>query len=107
MESGLNSWGLPIEDLLHNVARQVNGDAKGLPQMPWPRSIAHLCAESPENFLTKFVEWLINHGKKNPDLTFKVYTIASLLQSLVTNKQTGFQVLMTSVSIIYGLYRCR
>ena len=29
MESALNSWGLPIEDLLHNLARQVNEDAKG------------------------------------------------------------------------------
>ena len=52
------------------------------------------------------MEWLTNHGKKNPDLTSKFY-IASLLQSLVTNKRTGFQVLMTSDSIIYGLYRCR
>ena len=73
LESALNSWGLPIEDLLHNVARQVNEDAKGLPQMPWPPSIANLCAEAPENFLTKFVEWLINSGKTNPDLTPEVY----------------------------------
>ena len=29
LESALNSWGLPVEDLLHNVARQVNEDAKG------------------------------------------------------------------------------
>ena len=42
LESALNSWGLPIEDLLHNVARQVNEDEKGLPQMPWPPSIANL-----------------------------------------------------------------
>ena len=73
LESALNSWGLPIEDLLHNVAHQVNEDAKGLPQMPWPPSIANLCAEAPENFLTKFVEWLINSGKTNPDLTPEVY----------------------------------
>ena len=105
LESALNSWGLPIEDLLHNVARQVNEDAKGLPQMPWPPSIANLCAEAPENFLTKFVGWLINPGKTDPDLTPEVYAIASLLQSLVTNKRTGFQVLMTS--IIYGLSRSR
>ena len=90
LESALNSWGLPIEDLLHNVARQVNEDAKGLPQMPRPPSIANL-----------FVGWLINPGKTNPDLTPEVYAIASLLQSLVSNKRTGFQVLMTS--IIYGL----
>ena len=51
------------------------------------------------------VGWLINPGKTNPDLTPEVYAIASLLQSLVTNKQTGFQVLMTS--IIYGLSRSR
>ena len=55
LESMLNSWGLPIEDLLHNVARQMNEDAKGLPQMPWPPSIPNLCAEAPENFLTKVV----------------------------------------------------
>ena len=61
LESALNSWGLSIEDLLHNVACQVNEDAKGLPQMPWPPSVANLCAEAPENFLTKFVRWLINH----------------------------------------------
>ena len=63
MESALSSWGLPIEDLLHNVALQVNEDAKGLPQMPWPPSIANLCAEAPEKFLTKFVGWLINTRK--------------------------------------------
>ena len=105
MESALNSWGLPIEDLLHNVARQVNEDAKGLPQMPWPPSIANLCAEAPENFLTKFVGWLINPGKTNPDLTLEVYAISSLLQSLVTSKRTRFQVLITS--IIYGLSQSR
>ena len=105
LESELNSWGLPIEDLLHNVARQVNEDAKGLPQMPWPPSIANLWAKAPENFLTKIVGWLINPGKTDPDLTPEVYAIASLLQSLVTNKRTGFQVLMTS--IIYGLSRSR
>ena len=105
LESALNSWGFPIEDLLHNVARQVNEDAKGLPQIPWPPSIANLCAEVPENFLTKFVGWLINPGKTNPDLTPEVDAIASLLQSLVTNKRTGFQVLMTG--IIYGLSRSR
>ena len=49
------------------------------------------------------MEWLINHGKKNPDLTSKVYTIASLLQSLVTNKRTGFQVLMTML-VLYMDY---
>ena len=100
LESALNSWGLPIEDLLHNVACQVNEDAKGLPP-----SIANLCAEASENFLIKFVGWLINPGKTNPDLTPEVYAIASLLQSLVTNRRTGFQVLMTS--IIYGLSRSR
>ena len=105
MESPLSSWGLPIEDLLRNVARQVNEDAKGLPQMPWPPSIANLCAKAPENFLTKFAGWLINPGKANPDLTPEVYAIASLLQSLAINKRTGFQVLMTS--IIYGLSRSR
>ena len=66
LESALNSWGLPIEDLLHNVAHQVNEDAKGLPQMPRPPSIANL-----------FVGWLINPGKTNPDLTPEVYAIAS------------------------------
>ena len=105
MESALNSWGLPIEDLLHNVARQVNEDAKGLPQIPWPPSIANLCTEAPENFVTKFVGWFINPGKINPDLTPEFYAIASLLQSLVTNKRTRFQVLMTS--IIYGLSQSR
>ena len=105
LESALNSWGLPIEDLLHNVARQVNEDAKSSPQMPWPPSIANLCAEVPENFLTKFLGWLIIPRKTNTDLSPEVYAIASLLQSLVTNKRTGFQVLMTS--IIYGLSRSR
>ena len=100
MESAINSWGLPIEDLLQNVACQVNEDAKGLPP-----SIANLCTEAYENFLIKFAGWLINPGKTNPDLTPEVRAIASLLQSLVTNKRTGFQVLMTS--IIYGLSRNR
>ena len=53
LESALSSWGLPIEDLLHNVARQVN--EKGLPQIPWSPSIANLCIEAPEDFVTKFV----------------------------------------------------
>ena len=105
MESALNSWGLSIEDLLHNVACQVDEDAKGLPQMPWHRSIANLCAEAPENFLTKFVGWMISLEKTNPDLTPEVYAMASLFQSVVINKRTGFQVLMTS--IIYGLSRSR
>ena len=65
LESALNSWGLSIEDLLHNVARQVNEDA-------------NLCQEALENFLTKFVGWLINHGTRNPDLSPEVYAIASL-----------------------------
>ena len=42
---------------------------------------------------------------KMQDLTLEVYLIASLLQSLVTNKRTGVQVLMTS--IIYGLSQSR
>ena len=105
MESALNSWGLSIEDLLHNVARQVDEDAKGLSQMPWHPSIANLCAEAPENVLTKFVGWMINPEKTNPDLTPEVYAIASLFQSVFINKRTGFQVLMTS--IIYGLSRSR
>ena len=105
MESALSSWRLPIEGLLYNVARQVNEDAKGLPQMPWPLSIANLCAEAPENFLTKFVGWLINPGEANPDIPPEVYAIPFLLESLVTNKQTGFQALITS--IIYELSRSR
>ena len=90
MESALNSWGLPIEDLLHNVARQVNEDAKGLPQMPWPPSIANLCAEAPENFLTKFVGWLIDSGETNPDLTPEVCAIASLLQLPINEQDLKF-----------------
>ena len=90
LESELNSWGLPIEDLLHNVARQVNEDAKGLPQMPWPPSIANLCAEAPENFLTKFVGWLIDSGKTNPDLTPEVCAIASLLQLPINEQDLKF-----------------
>ena len=70
----------------------MNEDAKGLPQMPWPPSIPNLCAEAPENFLTKVVGQLINPGRTNPDLNPEVYAIASLLQSAVTNKRTGFQV---------------
>ena len=83
----------------------MNEDVKGLPQIPWPPSIANLCAEAPENFLTVFVGWLIKPEETNPDLTPKVYATASLLQSLVTNKRTRFQVLMTS--IIYGLSQIR
>ena len=87
---------------MYNVARQVN---EGLPQMSRPPSIANFCAEAPENVLTKFVGWLIIPGKTNPDLTPEVHAVAFLLQSLVTNKRTGFQVLMTS--IIHGLSRSR
>ena len=65
LESALNSWGFSLEDLLHNLARQVNEDA-------------NLCQEALENFLTKFVGWLINPGTRNPDLSPEVYAIASL-----------------------------
>ena len=41
----LNSWGLRIEDLLHNVARQTNEEAKNLPHISWPPSIANLSEE--------------------------------------------------------------
>ena len=51
------------------------------------------------------MRWLIHPGKTNPGLTRKVYAIASPLQSLVTNKRTGFQVLMTST--IYGVSQSR
>ena len=105
LESALNSWGLPIEDLLNNVARQVNEEAKNLPHMSWSPSIANLSKEFSENFFTKFVGWLIKPERKEPDLTPEVYAMASLLQSLVTNKKTKFQVLWTS--IIYGLTRSR
>ena len=42
LESALNSWGLPIEDLLHNVACQVNEEAKNPLHISWPLSIANL-----------------------------------------------------------------
>ena len=42
LESALNSWGLPIEGLLHNNAGQVNEEAKNLLHMSWPLSIANL-----------------------------------------------------------------
>ena len=45
LEAALNSWGLLIEDLLHNVACQVNEEAKNLPHMSWPSSIANLSKE--------------------------------------------------------------
>ena len=105
LESALNSWGLPIEDLLHNVACQVNEEAKNPPHISWPLSIANLSKEFSQNFFTKFVGWLIKLKKKEMDLTPEVYAMASLLQSLVTNKRTEFQVLWTS--IIYGLTRSR
>ena len=38
LESALNSRWLPIENLLHDVARQVNEEAKNLPHMSWPPS---------------------------------------------------------------------
>ena len=90
LESVLNSWGWPNEDLLHNVAREQNEDAKGLPQMPWPPSIANLCAEAPENFFTKFVGWLIDSRKTNPDLTPEVCAIASLLQLPINEQDLKF-----------------
>ena len=97
LESALNSWGLPIKDLLHNVARQVNEEAKNLPNMSWPPSIANLSKELSQQFFTKLVGWLVKPEKKEPDLTPEVYAMTSLLQSLVTNKRTEFQVLWTSV----------
>ena len=65
--------------------------------MSWPPSIANLSKELPQNFFTKFVGWLIKPEMKEPDLTPEVYAMASLLQSLVTNKRTEFQVLWTSI----------
>ena len=64
MESALNSRWLPIENLLHNVARQVNEEAKNLPHRSWPPSIINLSKELPENCFTKFVRWFIKPEKK-------------------------------------------
>ena len=105
LESALNSWGLPIEDLLHNVAGQVNEEAKNLPHMSWPLSIANLSKEFSQIFFTRFVEWLIIPEKKGRDLTPEVYAMATLLQSPITSKRREFQVLWTS--IIYGVTRSR
>ena len=105
LESAVNSWGLPIEELLHNVARRVNESAKNIPHMPWPPSLDSVTTEAPENFLTQFVGWLVSPEKKEAILTPEVYAIASLLQSLVTGKRTAFQVLWSN--LIYGLSRSK
>ena len=39
LEYAVNSWGLNIEDLLRNVARQINTEINKLPQMPWPHTV--------------------------------------------------------------------
>ena len=70
MECSLNSWRLPNEDLLHNVARQVIEEAKNLPYMCWPPSIANLSKEFSQNFFTKFLGCKLQ--KKEPDLTLEV-----------------------------------
>ena len=54
LEFALNFWGLSIDDLLHNVAPQVNEEAKNLPYMSWPPSIANLSKEFSQNLFTKF-----------------------------------------------------
>ena len=81
LESTVNSWGLPIDELMHNVARRVNESVKGIPQMPWPPSMNTVITETPENFLTQFVGWLITPEKKETELSPQVYAIASLLHS--------------------------
>ena len=55
LESTLNSCGLPAEDLQHNIARQVNEEAKNLPHISLPPSIANLSKEFSQNFFTKFI----------------------------------------------------
>ena len=54
LESAVNSWRLNIEDLLRNVARQINTEINKLPQMPWPPTVEEVCGEISENFLTSF-----------------------------------------------------
>jgi len=105
LESALNSWGLPIEELLHNVARHVNDEAEKIDPMPWPPTFANLSEECSQNIFVKFVGWLKRPEKKEAEVTPEVLAIASLLQSLVTNKRTKFQVLWTNM--IYGLTRSR
>ena len=101
LESAVNSWGLPIEELLRNVARRINESAKDIPQMPWPPSIYSVTTEAPENFFTQFVSWLVSPEKKEATLTPEIYAIGSLLQALVTGKRTTFQVLWSN--LLYGL----
>ena len=69
-ESSLNSWRLPIEDLLYNVAHQMIEEAKNLPYMSWPPSIANLSKEFSQIFFTEFVG--CKPQKKEPDLTPEV-----------------------------------
>ena len=83
----------------------MNENAKDLQLMQWPPSLDSLSAPTPDNFLTRFVGWLISPEKKEVDLTPEMYAIASILQSLVTGNRTSFQVLWTSM--IYGLSRSR
>ena len=55
LESAVNSWGLNIEDLLRNVARQINTEINKLSQMPLPPTVEEVCGEISGNFLTSFV----------------------------------------------------
>ena len=52
LESAVNTWVFPIDELMHNVARRINESVKGIPQMPWTPSLNTVITETPENFFT-------------------------------------------------------
>ena len=72
LESAVNSWGLNIEDILRNLACQINTEINRLPQMPWPPTVEKVCGEISENFLTSFVGWLRNPAQEQPRSTPQV-----------------------------------
>ena len=82
-----------IEDLLRNVARQINTEINKLPQMPWPPTVEEFTGKISKNFLTSFVGWLRNPEQKQPSSTPQVIAIASLLQALITKERTPLQIL--------------
>ena len=104
LEAAINSWGIPLEKLLKNVACRIHEEIKTVPVNNWPPTIEEMEDEEvPINVLTRFVGWLKSPNEKDSELTPKVKYIAAALQSLICGNRTKQQIQLTST--MYGLTR--
>ena len=90
LEAAINSWGIPLDKLVKNVAQRIRVyEKERTPAYKWPPTIEEMEDEmETTNTLTKLVGWLKSPNKKEPELSPKIPYIASALESLVCGKRT-------------------